>query len=118
MKLGIFWINDDGTIFMTHKVAFDTASRGDSYRVDEMSHPKFWLQNISALPLKYQNKNYQEVPRGRVAWDSINNKVLVFLNEEFVDNKTTQEAVKKEFGLDEADFLHDDHYMIISKDKR
>jgi hypothetical protein len=53
-----------------------------------------------------------------VAWDSINNKVLVFLNEEFVDNKTTQEAVKKEFGLDKADFLHDDHYMIISKDKR
>jgi hypothetical protein len=41
MKLGIFWINDDGSIFMTHKVAFDTASRGDSYRVDEMSHPKF-----------------------------------------------------------------------------
>lgn len=51
MKLGIFWINDDGSIFMTHKVAFDTASRGDSYRVDEMSHPKFWLQNISGLSM-------------------------------------------------------------------
>jgi hypothetical protein len=36
MKLGIFWINDDGTIFVTHKVAFDTASRGDSYRVDDL----------------------------------------------------------------------------------
>ena len=102
--VGIFWIRSDGSIFMVRKVDMRLAQIGEDCRVDEMSHAKFWNENISEIAPELATMNYKAVPRGRVVWDDINKIHLVFLNKDFVSNLMTIAAVKKEFELKKADF--------------
>jgi hypothetical protein len=111
--LGIFWIRPDGAIFMIYKQPTSSAKAGEGYKAVEMSHPLFWYENVERLAPEYKGRNYQSVPRGRVVWDDINNKVLVFLCKNFVGNQTTQADVIREFNLSKCEFLYDDHYEVI-----
>jgi hypothetical protein len=114
--LGIFWIKDGGAIFMVYKQAISTAKAGEGYKAAEMSHPLFWYENVEKLAPEYTGSNYQSIPRGRVIWDDINNKVLVFLCREFLDNKVTRANIIREFNLSNGEFLYDGHYDLVNRD--
>ena len=63
-EVGIFWIDDDGTMF-ADSVSLDNAEVAGDFRDYGSSHYVIWDKAIRANP-KWKGKEYEEVPRGRV----------------------------------------------------
>lgn len=100
--IGPFFYIDDK--LLTHKVSVE---QGDVHgnRIDNpYSHEKLYDDN-------YSRGDYINVPRGRVIWDSENNKAIIYIDTciEKVDGAVKQ--IAEMFGLTYYVLEHDEHYV-------
>lgn len=65
-ELGIFWIDDSGTMYAESVSLRDSEDYGD-FRVFGGDHYSLWDKAVRANP-KWRNMEYEEVPRGRVIY--------------------------------------------------
>ena len=65
-EVGIFWLDDSGTMFAESVSLRDADDYGDC-RIFAGSHYDLWKKAVSAVP-KWIGKEYEEVPRGRVVY--------------------------------------------------
>ncbi|MDP4132731.1 MAG: hypothetical protein Q8882_01820 [Bacillota bacterium] len=90
--------------FLTHKISVEQGDvRGD--RIDNpYSHEKLYDDN-------YSSGDYINVPRGRVIWDSENNRTIIYIDTciEKVDGAVKE--IAKAFGLTDYLVEHDEHYV-------
>lgn len=115
-QIGIFWLDCNGFVLLAFKEPACKAFSQDNCFASRMSHAKFWLENRQFLSIDYNNRHYQSVPRGRVIYDKINKKIIVFLNKEFVGDTISQKAIKDEFQIKNCDFFYDAHYDLVYYD--
>ena len=65
-ELGIFWIDDSGTMFAESISLRDAPDYGEC-KIFEGSHFEVWSKAVRANP-KWRGKEYEEIPRGRVVY--------------------------------------------------
>ena len=65
-ELGIFWIDDSGTMFAESISLRDAPDYGEC-KIFEGSHFELWSKAVRSNP-KWRDKEYEEVPRGRVVY--------------------------------------------------
>jgi hypothetical protein len=65
-ELGIFWIDDSGTMFAESVSLRDAEDYGE-FKIFDKSHYDSWSAAVRANP-KWRDKEYDEVPRGRVVY--------------------------------------------------
>ena len=65
-ELGIFWIDDSGTMFAESISLRDAPDYGEC-KIFEGSHFELWSKAVRSNP-KWSDKEYEEIPRGRVVY--------------------------------------------------
>ena len=65
-ELGIFWIDDSGTMFSESISLRDAPDYGEC-KIFEGSHFELWSKAVRSNP-KWRDKEYEEIPRGRVVY--------------------------------------------------
>ena len=65
-ELGIFWLDDSGTMYAEGVSLRDSLDYGD-FRIYGGDHYSSWPKAVRAVP-KWEGKEYEEVPRGRVVY--------------------------------------------------
>lgn len=65
-ELGIFWIDDSGTMF-AEGVPLNAAEDYGDFKIFGGNHYDLWDKATRANP-KWKGKEYEEVPRGRVVY--------------------------------------------------
>lgn len=114
-RVGIFWIDYSGTMFAESISLRDAVDYGDC-RVFDGSHYDLWSKAVSANP-EWRGKEYEEVPRGRVAYrrDPKKPVFIVYLPRQLVKYKN---RVMSAFELP-SDFVRldttDEHYRILPR---
>ncbi|MEI6807915.1 MAG: hypothetical protein WCN95_04275 [bacterium] len=63
-QVGIFWIDDDGTMFSSSVSLNDAVDYAECLTF-EGSHYELWSKAVIANP-QWRDKEYEEIPRGRV----------------------------------------------------
>lgn len=111
-ELGIFWIDDNGTMFSESVSLRDAVDYGEC-RTFEGSHFDLWSKAVLANP-QWRGKEYEEIPRGRVVYLKHPKKpeFIVYLPERIGKYKN---KVIERFKLpsDHVRFdMSDEHYRI------
>lgn len=113
LKIGIFWIYQ-GAIF-GKEVPISDAEKGFSGILDSPdTHIKQWksiIEGTNGFPeLKYFE--YEEVPRGRVVYDAINDRPIVYMDA-VLHRKLERSLIREFFGLgrNKAVWMIDEHYV-------
>jgi len=65
-ELGIFWIDDSGTMFAESVSLRDAEDYGD-FKIFGGDHFNLWDKAVRAVP-QWEGMEYEEVPRGRVVY--------------------------------------------------
>ena len=65
-ELGIFWIDDSGTMFAESISLRDAPDYGEC-KIFEGSHFELWSKAVRSNP-QWRDKEYEEIPRGRVVY--------------------------------------------------
>jgi hypothetical protein len=65
-ELGIFWIDDSGTMFSESISLRDAVDYGE-FKIFDGSHFELWPNAVRANP-KWRDREYEEIPRGRVVY--------------------------------------------------
>jgi len=65
-EVGIFWIDDTGTMYAESVSLRDAEDYGDC-RIFVGSHYDLWDKAVTANP-KWQDKEYEKIPRGRIVY--------------------------------------------------
>lgn len=65
-ELGIFWIDDSGTMYAESVSLKDAEDYGD-FKIFGGNHFELWEKAVRANP-KWDGKEYEEIPRGRVVY--------------------------------------------------
>jgi len=65
-ELGIFWIDDSGTMFAESISLQDAPDYGEC-KIFEGSHFELWSKAVRSNP-QWRDKEYEEIPRGRVVY--------------------------------------------------
>lgn len=111
MKIGIFWFYKNTVLGIAHD--FD-ASQSDSLGLidSEYTHVDYW-KYIKAQTPKLQYTEYEEIPRGRVIFDTKNDRAIVYLDKTLLTRSAVDEIFKF-FSLSEnrAVLRTDPHYKI------
>ena len=109
MKIGIFWHYQNQVIGIAHD--FNLSQQDSIGLIDSAYvHVKYWkaLQNqIVAL----RHIEYEEIPRGRVIYNSLSSKTIVYMDAKlFKKNIAQQIATFFELHFDEKKKKKDPHY--------
>lgn len=109
MKVGIFWHYQNQVIGIAHD--FNLSQQDSIGLIDSAYvHVKYWkaLQNqIAAL----RHIEYEEIPRGRVIYNSLSNKTIVYMDAKlFKKNIAQQIATFFELHFDDIIWKKDPHY--------
>jgi len=65
-ELGIFWIDDSGTMFAESVSLRDAEDYGD-FKIFGGDHFNLWDKAVRAVP-QWEGMEYEEIPRGRVVY--------------------------------------------------
>ena len=78
-EVGLFWIDDSGTMFASSVSLKDAVDYGEC-RTFEGSHYELWSSAVCANP-KWRGLEYEEIPRGRVVYfkDARQQQFVVYL---------------------------------------
>ena len=107
--VGIFWYDCGHVIHFADSLDHATAT-GD-FVDTEREHYKTWGNLIHRFP-KFQNMEYEDVPRGRVVYDKKRRTYIVYSSFRLVNDKTFRAAIFTSFKLKpvETEFTSDVHY--------
>ena len=111
-ELGIFWIDDAGTMFAESISLRDAEDYGE-FKIFVGSHYDIWPKAVRANP-KWRDKEYEEVPRGRVVYKKDPKKpgFIVYLPKRLVKYKN---KVMRRFKLPPGYVrfdTSDEHYRV------
>ena len=86
-EVGIFWIDDSGTMF-AEGVSLRDAEDYGGFKVYGGDHYNSWAKAVRAVP-KWQGMEYEEVPRGRVVYkkDPKKPEFIVYLPKRIAKHK-------------------------------
>lgn len=109
MKIGIFWHYQNQIIGIAHD--FNLSDQDSLGLIDSAYvHVKYWeeLRNqIAAL----RHIEYEEIPRGRVIYNSLSKKTIVYMNAKLLKKSIAQQiATFFELYFDDVIWQKDPHY--------
>ena len=110
--VGIFWMDDTGTIFSDGVSLRDAEDYGE-FKTFEGSHYELWDKAVAANP-KWKGLEYDEVPRGRVVYrkDAKKPEFIVYMPQRIAKHKN---KLYNEFSLPSG-FVRfdysDEHYRM------
>ena len=113
-RIGVFWLHvKDGKIqiFWSQPIFLDFGQEYGSFIVAPMEHYSVW-ESLKAHNAAPKNSNYEDLPRGRVAYDMDNNIYVVY-HGNYIKSAAAviKSAIKSEFKLkSNTRFEPDLHY--------
>ena len=112
MQIGVFWIYNN-QIF-SKKELLKNIEKINNFKDSNLSHYKVWEE------IKYKHKDfymfeYEQIPRGRIVYDTYNRVFLIYCNNDILNNSKAKKMILKEFRIKEDYlFFYDEHYKINS----
>ena len=113
--IGVFWVDAFTAQIYADKIP---VSEGEDYnhgqlKVYPRAHIDMWRKIQMMNPAWKDIKNYEDIPRGRVAFRQTDNKFLVVMCSKLNTNRIKRE-IARTFNLPyrSCDFLTDAHYEI------
>lgn len=107
-KVGVFWVHD-GRLLMDATPVSEASSYGD-FKIHDRGHYTFWpkLQRKGLVPTELE---YDEVPRGRVGYNTKREKVLPFADACIQKNEPMVDRLKGALHLPANTVVQEDsHY--------
>lgn len=113
-RVGIFWVDNAGTIF-SESISLREAFDYDEFKVFDGSHYDLWNKAMRANP-QWRGLEYEDIPRGRVVYkkDPKKPEFIVYLPKQALRHKN---KVISEFDLPAGHVRFDttdDHYRMES----
>lgn len=86
-KVGIFWIDKDGTMFAESVSLLKAVDYGE-FRIFEGAHFELWNKAVRANP-KWKGLEYEDVPRGRIVYrkDPKKPEFIIYISKRIVKYK-------------------------------
>lgn len=116
-EVGIFWLKPDGALLMDGAPVSEAESYGD-LKVFGGTHTKLWdtFQRHGIVPADVE---YEEYPRGRVAYNSKTRTFHLFADACILKNKAVVNKIKNDFRLpSNTKTGRDEHYKCPGCTKR
>ena len=109
-QVGIYWFDRGELLFHLTESWRDTPSHG-GFRNTDQDHYRVWEQLSKHSP-EHRDKEYDEVPRGRVIYREADQTFMVYGPRKLVRDRKFRRAVQGEFYLPAAKtkFYADPHY--------
>ena len=107
--VGIFWYDCGHVISFADSLDHATAT-GD-FVDSNREHYKTWERLVRSIP-KFQNMEYEDVPRGRVVYNRKRGTFVVYSSSQLVNDRKFRYAIFAAFNLksNESEFNSDIHY--------
>ena len=111
--IGIFWIYKNQIFFKTQKLKDIKMVNG--FKDSNLSHYQVWDEIKNKHP-KFYLFEYEDIPRGRIVYDTIENKFIVYCNKDILKNEVSKKLILKNFDLlnKKVVFKEDEHYNIYN----
>jgi len=100
-KIGIFWLCiKDGkiSIFFSERISLVFGEKYGSFIVAQIGHYNFW-ENLKRQKITPKNSNYEDLPRGRVAYNNTTGEYVVYHGNYINSKGGVKTVIKKEFNL-------------------
>ncbi len=110
MKIGIFWCYQNQIVGIAHDFKL---SEQDSLGLIDSAyvHVNYWEELRSQIA-ELRHKEYEEIPRGRVIYNSLGNKTIVYMDAKLFKKRIAQQiAVFFELNFDDVIWKKDLHYQ-------
>jgi len=110
--IGVFWIFKNKVFFETQKLEDIESING--FKDSDLSHYQVW-DKIKNKHSKFYLYEYEEIPRGRVVYDTEKNQFIIYCNENTLQEEISKKIILEKFQLlnENAIFQEDEHYKII-----
>lgn len=108
-EVGIFFVLNG--VVMQSSLPYTEGVVYDKFITGPADHYSFWEQ-AQKWNLHLQSLDYEEVPRGRVVYDSVSKTFVVYASKAFVNDPKLRSLILSEFSLRSAvtKFKSDEHY--------
>jgi hypothetical protein len=100
-RIGIFWLHaKDGKIrvYFSYTEELEFGQEFGNFTVCKQDHYAFW-ENMKNHGLAPKNSNYEDLPRGRVAYDREKKEYVVFHGKYLSSSLGIKSVIKSEFKL-------------------
>jgi len=114
--VGIFWIDlmsKTGPQIYAIRISLKDADRYGKFNIYPRSHYEEWYK-IQKMNHRWKGMEYEDIPRGRVAYDRECKKFLVLLGRKFKEEKAVLDRIILEFALSRNQIIwdfDDEHYQ-------
>lgn len=109
MNIGIFWYYQNQVIGIAHD--FNHSDQDSLGLIDSVyTHVEYW-EVLKSQILQLQALEYEDIPRGRIIYNSLNNKTIVYMDAKLF-KKSIAKQIAEFFRLDfnEVIWKKDPHY--------
>ena len=100
-KIGLFWLHlKDGKIQIFHSspIILDFGQNYGSFIIDPSGHYNAW-ESLVRHGIAPKNSNYEDLPRGRIAYDREKNQYVVYHGNYINSSSDIKVVIKSEFKL-------------------
>ena len=100
-KIGIFWLCiRDGKIDIFHSepISLEFGQNYGSFIVAPREHYNTW-ESLKRHKIMPKNSNYEDLPRGRVAYDNDTGQFVVYHGDYIKSSSGIKSVIKEEFNL-------------------
>ena len=110
MKIDIFWHYQNQIIGITHD--FNLSDQDSLGLIDSAYvHVNYW-EELQNQQVELRHIEYEEIPRGRVIYNSLSNKTIVYMDAKLFKKRNAQQIVIFfELHFDEVIWKKDPHYQ-------
>jgi len=101
-KIGIFWLHYvDGNIYIFHslKRIKKNGEKYGSFIIEPKGHYDIWEVMKSECVYFPINSNYDDLPRGRIAYDTIKKQYVIYHGDYIKSSRKIKSLIKTEFSL-------------------
>jgi len=112
--IGVFWIYKNHIYLKSIK--HDIVQAINNYIDSDFSHYQVW-EEISTQNKDFYLYEYEDIPRGRVVYDVLNDQYIVYANQDIIASDKIKKIVVQKFNLTENTvlFTYDEHYKIYEE---
>lgn len=115
--IGIFWVYE-GKVFGERLAIGDSVCSVQGLLDGAVTHVDWWdsNQDLTSISPNLKHYEYQDIPRGRVLYQTRQQRFLVYLDKQLM-NKKSKVAIAGYFGFNtkHADWRSDLHYTTCSE---
>ena len=110
-QIGIFWIYQNKIYLKTQNLQKIKPING--FIDSDLSHYKVW-DEIKSKNKDFYLYEYEEIPRGRVVYDTINHNFIIYCNKDILLNLQNKKQILETFKIKNKNysFKEDEHYII------